>query len=439
MSSVIEAVRNAGIVGAGGAGFPTHVKLSSRVEWVIGNGAECEPLLRIDQQVARLFARKLVRGVQLAAEAVGASKMGVAIKYKHVETIAAVRAAAAETSVEVYELDDYYPAGDEFNIVYEVTGRIIPEGGRPTNVGCLVNNIVTLVQIAEAVDELRPVTTRAITIGGAVANPITVEAPIGTPFEFCLAAAGGPTVPDYVAIDGGPMMGKFIDTATSAVTKRTSSFLIFPREHAYVFRRKKDPNEHQHIARSACDQCNLCTDFCPRYLLGHRCWPSKVMRSSLSREPIPTDVLNASLCCECGICGLFACPIPLPVREMMVQTRMAMKKHDVKSPFRNENVTVNEFFANRKIPVATLMERLGLHIFDHPAPMQGLALSPGRVRIPLDGHAGAPAVPVKKPGDRVESGELVAEIPEGSLGARCHAPIAGRVERVGGNVMEIAS
>jgi Na+-translocating ferredoxin:NAD+ oxidoreductase RnfC subunit len=437
MSNIAETVRGAGIVGAGGAGFPTHVKLSGRAEWVIGNGAECEPLLRIDQQVARLYARKLVRGLRLAAEAVGATRVGVAIKHKHHDTIAAVRAAAEGTPVEIYELEDYYPAGDEFNIVYEVTGRIIPEGGRPADVGCVVQNIVTLVQIAEAVDEGRPVTSRWITLGGGVANPITVETPIGASFAFCLAAAGGATASDYVVIDGGPMMGKFVDPASAFVTRRTSSFLVFPRDHLYVQRRLKTPDNHQRIAKSACDQCNLCTDFCPRYLLGHRCWPSKVMRSGLSATPIPTDVLNASLCCECGLCSLWACPIPLPVREMMVQTRFALKKHEVKSPFRNTDVTLNEFFQNRKVPVKALVERLGLHDYDRPAPMQGMPLSPGRVRLPLNAHAGSPAIPARRVGDTVRTGDVVGEIPNGALGARCHAPIDGKILSITGQVVEI--
>lgn len=438
-NAISEAVRSAGVIGAGGAGFPTHVKLAGKAEWVIGNGAECEPLLRVDQQVARLFATKLVRGMVLAREAVGAKRAGVAMKKKYHEAIETVREKAAGTGIEVYELDDYYPAGDEFNIVYEVTGRIIPEGGRPPDVGCLVQNLVTLCQIADAVDREEPVTARPITIGGAVANPITIEAPIGTPFTLCLEAAGGALVPDFVAIDGGPMMGKFIDLGAAAVTRKTSGFLVFPADHPYVFRRLKTPDNHQIIAKSACDQCNLCTDFCPRYLLGHRCWPSKVMRSGLSASPISTDVLNADLCCECGLCSLWACPIPLPVREMMVQTRFALKKHGVKSPFREQEVAANEFIENRKVPVSALVGRLGIKDYDLPAPMQGEPMRPGRVSLPLAAHSGAPARAVKKEGDRVKRGDVVGEIPDGALGARVHAPIDGVIRRIAGNVMEIAA
>ncbi len=437
MSHIVESVRRAGVVGAGGAGFPTHIKLSSRVEWVIGNGAECEPLLKVDQQAARLQASRLVRGLKLAAEAVGAVKVGVAIKSKHVETIAAVRAAAAGTGVEVYELQDYYPAGDEFNIVYEVTGRIIPEGGRPTDRGCLVQNIVTLLQIADAVESESPVIARPVTIGGAVAAPITVDAPIGTPAEFCIAAAGGATAADWVVIDGGPMMGKFVDPRRAVVTKRTSGFLVFPRDHRYVRRRLMKPDEHQAVARAACDQCNLCTDFCPRYLLGHRCWPSRVMRSGLSATPIATDVVNAFLCCECGLCSLWACPIPLPVREMMAQTRLALRKHDVKSAFREPDPNESPFLANRKPPVHELIARMGLEEFDRPAPMQGEPLRPGRIHLPLDGHAGAPARPVKAVGDPVRRGEVVAAPPEGAVGAYVHSPIDGCVASIRGHVMDL--
>lgn len=439
MSSISEAVRMAGVVGAGGAGFPTHIKLNQKAEWVIGNGAECEPLLRVDQQMARLYARKLIRGLEIAREAVGARRAGIALKHKYHDALHAVRRAAAGTTVEVYELQDFYPAGDEFNLVYEVTGRVIPEAGRPTDVGCLVQNVVTLLQIVDAVDNGKPVTARPVTIGGAVARPMTLEVPLGTPFTFCLDAAGGATETDYVVVDGGPMMGKFADPATAAVSKRTSGFLVFPRRHPYAERRLRTPDEFQSIARAACDQCNLCTEYCPRNLLGHRCWPRRVMRAGLSATPISEDVITASLCCECGMCSLWACPIPLPVREIMAETRRAMRRHNVQGTFRNREVEVSPFIANRKVPVKAIIERLGLKDYDQPAPVQGMPPQPGRVLLPLDGHAGAPAHPIKRIGDLVEQGEVVAEPPAGAVGARCHAPINGRILRISGNVMEIIS
>ncbi|HBW48130.1 TPA: hypothetical protein DEF17_09435 [bacterium] len=435
--SIVEAVKTAGIIGAGGAGFPTHVKLSSKAEWVIANCAECEPLLKVDQQTSRLQAVKLVRGLIIAAEAVGAVKFGIAIKEKHKETISALERAIYGTSAEIYKLQDYYPAGDEFSIVYEVTGRIIPEGGRPTDCGCLVQNVITLIQIAEAVDEEKPVLSRPITISGAVRNPITVVTPIGTPLEFCIESAGGAEVSDFVVIDGGPMMGKFVDLKKASVTKRTSGFLVFPREHRYVQRRMMKPDEHQKIARSACDQCNLCSDYCPRNLLGHRCWPSRVMRSGLTANPKPDDILNAFLCSECGLCSLWACPIPLPVREMMVQTRLALRKHEVKNPFRNQEVEPNKFIANRKVPVHVLMDKIGITDLDSPAPFSGEPLFPGRLRIQLNAHAGSPALPKKSVGNSVARGEVIAEPSEGALGAKYHSPIDGKVLNISDNILEI--
>jgi Na+-translocating ferredoxin:NAD+ oxidoreductase RnfC subunit len=437
MSSIVDRVRAAGIVGAGGAGFPSYIKLSARARTIIANGAECEPLLRVDQQAARLYARRLVRGLSIAAEAVGAEEAIVGIKYKHHETIAAVEAAAIGTGVRVERLQDFYPAGDEFNLVYEVTGRIIPEGGRPTDVGCVVQNVITLIQIADAVEEEKPVTARFITIAGAVREPITVEAPIGTPATFCIEAAGGSTEPDFVVIDGGPMMGRFVDPRSATVTKRTSGFIVLPRAHPYVERRLRPPDVAQHVARAACDQCNLCTEFCPRYLLGHRCRPSRTMRAGLSAQPIPDDLLTAALCCECGLCSLWACPIPLPVREMMAQTRLALRKHDVRSPFRNTEVERSPFLDNRKVPVAALVEKLGLAPYDLPAPIQGMPLRPGRIVLELDAHAGAPALPVKAAGDAVRAGEVVAESPPDAIGSRYHAPIDGKVLRVTSRSIEL--
>lgn len=176
--NLVEQVRLAGVVGAGGGGFPTHVKLAGKADTVIANGAECEPLLHKDAAVMEHEAVAMVRGIQLAMEAVGAATGIVGIKAKNKHAVEAVEAACKGTTVRVHLLGDYYPAGDEYDLVHETTGRLIPPGGIPLNVGIVVCNVETFVNIAAAA-EGRPVTHKTLTIAGAVRSPRTITVPLG--------------------------------------------------------------------------------------------------------------------------------------------------------------------------------------------------------------------------------------------------------------------
>ena len=155
-----EAVRLAGVVGAGGAGFPTHVKLQASVDTVIANGAECEPLLACDKAAMQHHAELVLRGLSLVREATGADRAVVALKSRKAAILEPLRRAAEAVGAEVRLLDDVYPAGDEQVLVHEVTGRIVPESGLPLQVGCVVGNVITLMWVARAVDQGAAVTER---------------------------------------------------------------------------------------------------------------------------------------------------------------------------------------------------------------------------------------------------------------------------------------
>src|SRR3989339_549933 len=208
---IIQKVKTAGVVGAGGAGFPTHVKLNASAEIVIANGAECEPLLRVDQQIMAHYPERVIKGLELAMDSTGAGEGVIGIKGKYRKAIEELEKEIKKSfrKLRIHILGDYYPAGDEQDLTYEVTGKIVPEGGIPIMVGAVVDNVGTLYNIANAVED-EPVISRCLTIGGAVQNPVTVQARIGTSFRELLELAGGASVSRYALIEGGPMIGEVV-------------------------------------------------------------------------------------------------------------------------------------------------------------------------------------------------------------------------------------
>ena len=228
-------LRRAGVVGAGGAGFPSYVKAASRAETVIVNAAECEPLLQKDQELLRHFAPDVVRGLELLVAATGASRGVVAIKEKHEELVKLLeKAVAGKKGLSVHRLEDYYPAGDEYCQVYEVTGKLIPMGGIPIQVGVVVNNVETLYNMAHA--QRTPVVDTFLTVTGAVKKPCTLRLPVGVPISEAVALAGGASVKDPVALDGGAMMGKVVEDFSAPLTKTSGGLIVLPREHPLVRR-----------------------------------------------------------------------------------------------------------------------------------------------------------------------------------------------------------
>ena len=189
---LLSLIKKAGIVGAGGAGFPTHAKLNAKAEYVIINGAECEPLLRVDQQLMALHTKEILDALSLVVEHVGAKHGVVALKSKYKEAISSVQSIIGNyDKLQLFELENFYPAGDEQVLVYEVTGRIVPEGGIPLNVGAIVSNVETMLNIYNAYYYEKPVTDKYVTVTGAVNNTKTLKLPIGMSVKKAIELAGG--------------------------------------------------------------------------------------------------------------------------------------------------------------------------------------------------------------------------------------------------------
>ena len=227
----IARVAELGIVGAGGGGFPTAVKLGTPVPLVIANAAECEPLLHKDKELLHHLAEPFLRGMLQAMEMVGAPEGVIGIKEKYHDIIAALQQ-QVPANIRVASLPDAYPAGDEFILVHVVTGRVIPPGGLPKDANTLVANVETLMNIG--LDQ--PVTHKYLTVAGAVHNPVTLRVPVGITIGEVIEAAGGATVDDFSVLLGGVMMAKPAAGLDVPVTKTTGGIVVLPSSHSLIQR-----------------------------------------------------------------------------------------------------------------------------------------------------------------------------------------------------------
>jgi Na+-translocating ferredoxin:NAD+ oxidoreductase RnfC subunit len=418
----LDRLEELGIVGAGGGGFPTAVKLKTTVSMVIANAAECEPLLHKDKELLHHHAEPFLRGMKMAMDLVGAREGVVGIKEKYHEIIAALED-QVPAGVRVQPLPDCYPAGDEFILVHMVTGRVIPPGGLPKDVDTVVSNVETLMNIA--LD--KPVTHKYLTVAGAVETPVTLRVPIGITIGEVIEAAGGTTVEDFGVLIGGVMMAKPAASLDIPVTKTTGGIVVLPVEHALI-RRHNAPWHHiAKIGRSACDQCRFCTEFCPRFLLGHPIEPHRAMQSLGFASGADTMVAGTLYCCECNLCTMFACPEDLDPKSVCVQSKPVARERGLTFKGTPESVTPHPMAEFRRVPMRRLMAKLGLGEFNNVGPLTEHTFAPRKVNVLLKQHAGAPAVPVVKSGDRVREGDLLAAMEKGKLGARIHASIDGVV------------
>lgn len=435
---LISLVKNAGIVGAGGAGFPTHVKLNAKAEYVIVNGAECEPLLRVDQQLMAMESRKILEGLKLIKDHVGAKYAVIALKEKYKKAIKSFEDIIGEyEGVSIHKLQNFYPAGDEQIIVYEVTGRIVPEGGIPLNVGAIVSNVETIANIYYAYYNSTPVTEKYVTVTGAVKYPRTLKLPIGLSIEEAINLAGGTYLEDYVVINGGPMMGKITDIK-NPITKTTKGLIVLQSDHPLVRSLTKDVNQMLKEAKAACMHCSHCSEVCPRNLIGHRIYPDKMMRlasySNLCDEKVTP--VNAFLCCECRLCE-YACVMDLQPWKLHNSLKKTMGANGIKNTCKNHPENVHPFRSYKKYPVNKLINKIGLNLYDVDAPMTDIKVNVKSVAIPLSQHIGLPATPVVHIGDKVFKGDLLGKVEDNKLGSNIHSSVDGIIKDIRNNIIII--
>ncbi len=431
-----DLIYKAGVVGAGGAGFPTHVKAKSKVEYILANGAECEPLIHKDYELMVNFPEQVVRGMELMLENTGAKQGYFGIKEKNTKAISNI-SKIIDSSIEMCLLGDYYPAGDEYELVFAATGRLIPPHGIPLDVGCVVNNVETFYNIYNANKNI-PLTDKFVSVTGLVKNPCSFFVPIGTSFRELIKIAGGETSKEFAIYVSGILMGRLSFDLDEVVTKTTAGIILLPINHYLINRMNRPKESMNRIGKSACDQCSYCTEFCPRYLLGYDVQPHKVMRS-LVFTTSGKELWNqyADLCCACGLCSLYSCPEDLYPREACVQSKEEMKIQNLKY-HQQKPVKVHPIKEGRRVPIKQLLKRLDLERFERKTPYINSVPEISEVKILNKQHVGAPSAIIVGTGDKVVKGDLIIKNEEGKLGANIHASISGNVKKVTENYVIIS-
>jgi len=431
MNTFSALMREAGVVGAGGAGFPSYAKLNQAADTVILNCAECEPLLKLHRQVLARYAKEIMMTLEAIADAIGAEQVVIAVKHAYREAVEAVQSNLGEfKKTKIGFLPEIYPAGDEVVTIYETTGRVVNPGALPITVGCIVYNVETIYNVYRAWKENAPVTHKYITIAGEVKNPCTLKAPLGITYGELLAMAGGATCQDPVLIAGGPMTGG-ITGPGEVVTKTSNAILVMPRT-AYIVQKRTTPVKiNTKRAMAACCQCRMCTDLCSRNLLGHPIEPHKLMRAIASGSVSDqVALLNAYSCSSCGLCEMYACGQSLNPRTLINEVKGELRKNGV-APLRGlQAAPVNSTREFRKVPMSRLIARLGLGKYDAPAPIVDVEITAKQLKIKLAQNIGAPSVAAVSVGDRVKVGDVLGRFTPDKLGTSVHAPMNGTVTEV---------
>lgn len=438
--SLLQAIFDAGVVGAGGAGFPTHKKLNCNVDYFILNAAECEPLLGTDKFIMRNFSEDIIRAMEAVAKEVGASNAVIGLKEKYYEEIKSLKNAIdkLDSKVKLFYLKSVYPTGDEHVLVYEVTGKVIPPGGIPLNVGAVVSNVGTILNIADAMDG-KPVTYKYVSVLGEVYTPSIIKVPIGTSVMECIKAAGGATINSFSSIMGGPMMGKVLDMEelkNRVITKTDGGIIVIPEDHYLVSCKNLQIKHIINQTKAACIQCSACTQMCPRHLLGHPLRPHKIMRAVSFLENNQDIIKEALICSECGICEMYACPMGLSPRKVNVYLKGLLREQGIKFQSDKKEFIPDVDRQYKEISVSRLVMRLNLIKYKDVKIIENVnELMISKVSIPLRQHIGKAAIPKVSVGGRVDKGQLIADVNYEDMGANIHASISGIVTEINDSIV----
>ena len=304
---ILERIAACGIVGMGGAGFPTHVKLRPpvKVDTLIINGAECEPYLTCDDVLMRSCREEIVRGASYMAKALGVENVTIAIERNKPQAIAAFE----ETSLRVVSLKKQYPMGAEKQLIYCCTGRKVPLGKLPADAGVIVQNAATALAVCEAIETGKPLISRVVTLTGAgVKQPKNLVCPIGAPLSALIAACGGEQNAVKL-VAGGPMTGTALTGTDAVVTKTTGGFLLLTDRETNT-----DPPTN-------CINCGRCADVCPMKLM-----PMQTeFYANAGEYENAAKYGGVQSCIECGACS-YICPARRPLAQAIKTAKEQLRR-----------------------------------------------------------------------------------------------------------------
>ena len=308
---ILNRIKEGGVVGMGGAGFPTHVKLApkdpSKIEYILVNGAECEPYITSDYRRMIEEPEKVVKGLQVILTLFDSAKGYICIEDNKPDCIAKMKELVKDIDrIEVKEMMTKYPQGGERTLIYAATGREINSSMLPADVGCVVDNVETVISVYKAVILGRPVNSRVVTVtGDGIKEPKNLLVLAGTDMSELVDAAGGLKGKIAKAISGGPMMGFALYDLHVPCTKTTSAFLFL--EHDAV-------SEAQEI-QTACINCGRCVSVCPGHVL-----PARLAKLAERGDMAGFEALDGMECCECGCCS-YICPAKRPLTQSIKSMR----------------------------------------------------------------------------------------------------------------------
>lgn len=308
---ILNRIKEGGVVGMGGAGFPTHVKLApkdpSKIEYILVNGAECEPYITSDYRRMIEEPEKVVKGLQVILTLFDSAKGYICIEDNKPDCIAKMKELVKDIDrIEVKEMMTKYPQGSERTLIYAATGREINSSMLPADVGCVVDNVETVISVYKAVILGRPVNSRVVTVtGDGIKEPKNLLVLAGTDMSELVDAAGGLKGKIAKAISGGPMMGFALYDLHVPCTKTTSAFLFL--EHDAV-------SEAQEI-QTACINCGRCVSVCPGHVL-----PARLAKLAERGDMAGFEALDGMECCECGCCS-YICPAKRPLTQSIKSMR----------------------------------------------------------------------------------------------------------------------
>ena len=315
-ADLVEAAKQCGLVGLGGAGFPAHIKLSpsgeTKIDTLIINAAECEPYITSDYRECVESLKDVVEGVYLIKENLGIERAVIGVESNKPKAIELLMQVAADRrdkddSIKIMKLPSKYPQGAEKVIIYSATGRKLPAGKLPSDVGCIVMNITSVATLYRFITTGMPLVSKRITVDGtAVAEPKNLSVPIGTPIKEILNFAGVDAEQADRILMGGPMMGSPVVSADSVLEKRNNAILVM-----------KDPKPQP---QTACIRCGRCASACPMTL-----YPAMVETALTLGNYEKLNSLNINYCMECGCCS-YVCPAKRPLTQVMRTAKAEIRR-----------------------------------------------------------------------------------------------------------------